>query len=126
MSQRTFEERTTSYWWWFAGALFLLVPLDLFATLSAVAAYGLAIEANPVMRWLLRRGLVTVVLAHLAVTVGTTWLFSHLLASVRGTAAPYDRYLERGVSIWLRLLVAAGLLLQVNNAVVVLFGVSAR
>lgn len=115
-------ERPGAYWWWFGTALYVLLPLDLLTTAGVVGRYGIAAEANPLVRWLLRRGPVALLGANLVVAVLAVWLFARLLESVRTSAAPYDRYLERAMAAWLKLLVATGLLIQVNNVVLLWAG----
>ncbi|MFC7177665.1 hypothetical protein [Halosegnis marinus] len=44
------------YWEGVAAALFLLVAADLLTTVYAARAVGVGAEANPVVRWALRRG----------------------------------------------------------------------
>lgn len=119
-----FEERETAYWAWFAAALVLLLSVDLLTTMAAAAKYGLAGEANPIMRWLLARGPLAATAAHLAVAVLAVWGFSRLLGVARRTPAPYDGYLERGIAAWIGLLLAAGLVVLANNLAVLAVGTS--
>ena len=118
-----FEERATAYWAWFAGALVLLLSVDLLTTMAAAAKYGLEGEANPIMRWLLAQGPLAATVVHLAVAVLAVWGFSHLLGVVRRAPVPYDGYLERGVAVWIGLLLAAGLLVLANNLAVLAGGI---
>lgn len=71
--------RIEEYWDWFAVALFLLVTVDLLTTVGATRKYGLDAEINPVIIWLFRQGLLTVVVAHLAVTVLAVCAFAGLI-----------------------------------------------
>lgn len=106
--------------WWigFTVALFLLVPVDLLTTLASVAAYGSTVEANPFMRWLLGRGLLEVVLVHLAVVVLTVASFHVAVEAIRGAPASYRSSLVYGVDAWLTLAVATGIVVVVNNLLI--------
>jgi hypothetical protein len=59
------ESRIEEYWDWIAVALFLLLTVDLLTTLAAARLVGADAESNPLMRWLLGRGVVIVIGAHL-------------------------------------------------------------
>lgn len=118
------EKRLDAYWWWFGAALFLLVPADMITTIVAVSKYGTGVEANPIMRWLLSRGLVYVTVANLVAALLAVCLFSMLLTVVRRTTDPHDTYLSRAVETWLGLLLAFGLLVVTNNIAVLVWGES--
>lgn len=111
---------TESWWAWFAMVLYLLLPIDLLTTLVSVSRHGLAVEVNPVMRWLLELGAFPVLAGHLLVTVLAVWLFDAVVTAVR-QAPPADR---RGVIIvvdlWLATAFVAGVALTVNNLLVIL------
>lgn len=103
--------------WWvlFAVALFLLVPLDLLTTLVAVAKYGITVEANPVMRWLLQRGLLVTTTVNLIV-VGVAIIMFHLAVErIRCVPPPERRVLTVGVNVWLAILIVSGIALVLNN-----------
>lgn len=108
--------------WWqgFAVALFLLIPVDLLTTLMAVWKYGMGVEANPVMRWLLDQGLVAVGLVNVVVACLAAYLFHTALGSIRRAPSTYQRPLTHVVNAWLAVLIAGGLLLVGNNLLAVL------
>lgn len=108
--------------WWqgFAVALFLLVPADLFTTLMAVTKYGMVVEANPVMRWLLDQGLFAVALANVVVVCIAVSLFHTALDGIRRAPPSYRRTLTHVVNVWLAILIVGGLLLVGNNLLAVL------
>lgn len=93
MHRRSLDDRFEEYWTWIAGVLFLVITLDLFTTLYAAALYGVAAESNPVVAFLLERGLVELVLANLGATVLVVVLFDHILSLIRETVPPFDRLL---------------------------------
>lgn len=107
--------------WWtrFAIALFLLIPLDLLTTLAAVSQHGLAVEANPIMQWLLRRGLVAVTLANLAAVCVAVALFHAAVERFRRTPPAHRRRVVRAVNAWLGVLLLAGCALVANNLLTV-------
>lgn len=103
------------WWFWFAVALFLLLPLDLLTTLLAVSKHGLVVEMNPIMQWLLSRGIVAVTVAHLVVTAVVVWLF-HAALGWRERAEPSHRRLFTDVMrVWIATLILAGLVVVSNN-----------
>lgn len=112
------------YWSWIAGALYLLLTVDLLTTLYATDIYGPAAEANPYMRWALERDVLAVVglnLAALAVLVVLFQVYVRLLARVDGIEG---WVLARSFECWLGGLLAAGLFVFANNLAVIFFGES--
>lgn len=103
------------WWYLFAVALFLLVPLDLLTTLLVVAEYGTAVEANPLMRWLLDQGLVAVTAANLAVVVLVVALFHAAVRRIRQTPPAYHRPIAVVVNVWVGVLLLGGTALVTNN-----------
>ena len=93
----------------------VLLPLDLLTTLLSVSHHGLAVEANPLMLWLLGRGLPDLVLAHLAVTVLAVSGFELVIRIVEGISSTTQTRVALGVEIWLGLLIVSGVLLVLNN-----------
>lgn len=109
-------ERHVCRWWVsFGVALFLLVPLDLLTTLLAVARYGVGIEINPVVRWLLAHGLVAVAAANLAVVALAVYLFHVALEGVRTAHPSSHRLLIRVVHVWVGALLVTGVVVVANN-----------
>lgn len=109
------EKRARRWWLGFTAALLLLLPIDLFTTLLTVSRHGTAIEANPIMRWLLEQGIVEVTLVHLAVTGVVVYLFHLTVAAVQQASVSSKLSLERGVNAWLGIMLAGGLVVVVNN-----------
>jgi hypothetical protein len=112
------EERVDRWWFWFAVALFLLLPLDLFTTLLAVGIYGTGVEANPIMRWLLRQGLLAVTVANLAVVGLVVSLFHVAVDRVQRVPPAYRSKVDPAISAWIGFLILAGLVLVANNVLV--------
>lgn len=110
-----FDDRVSLWWRWFAVALFLLLPLDLLTTLVAIDRYGTAVEANPLMRWVLRQGLVVTTLVHLVVLVIAVWLFYVTINAVRRVPLSDRPTFVRLIDGWIGLLILFGGLLVVNN-----------
>jgi hypothetical protein len=114
--------RVEEYWDWFAVALFLLITVDLLTTIGATSRYGLRAEINPIVVWLFRRGLLAVVVAHLAVTVLAVTAFAALVRTLNSVSSPYDIYLEYAIEVWLGLLMVTGLVVFANNLSVIVLG----
>lgn len=112
------------YWDWFAVALFVLITVDMITTMYAAWYVGPAAEANPLMRWALYQGLVTVTLVNIAATVIAVGGFALLMKLLRRTEPPWDRYVAVGVEAWLGLLIAGGLFIFANNLVLIFQGYS--
>lgn len=120
----TFPLRYREYWDWFAMALFVLITLDMLTTRFAASAAGAGAEANPLMRWVLRQDVIVLTVVNLAagaIAVGSFYVLMQLLESCR---APYDRYLARGIELWLGGLIAVGLFVFANNLSVIIHGQS--
>ena len=115
---RTLEE----YWDWFAVALFVLITVDMITTVYAAGYVGPAAEANPLMRWALEQGMVTVTLVNLAATVVAVGGFALLMQLLQATEPPWDRYVAVSVEAWLGLLIASGLVVFANNLTVIVYG----
>lgn len=113
---------TEEYWDWFAVALFLLITVDMITTMYAAWYIGPAAEANPLMRWAIHEGLVTVTLVNLTATIIAVLGFYILLELLESATEPYDRYLAAGVELWLGGLVAVGLFVFANNLFVIFHG----
>lgn len=107
--------------WWvlFGVALFLLVPLDLLTTLIAVATYGITVEANPVMRWLLQRGLLVTTVVNLIVVGVAVAMFHLAVERIRDVPPAERRVLAVGVDIWIAILIVGGGALVLNNLLII-------
>lgn len=112
----------TEYWDWFAVGLYLLITVDLLTTIGASAQVGIGAETNPFMRWLLVQGPIAIAIVHVAIVVVAVYAFSGVLGAVRRAPDRYRPALERGVEVWLGLIVAAGLFIFANNLAVVVLG----
>lgn len=120
-SHRAEVEADVEQWWrWFALALFLLIPLDLFTTLLAVEKYGTAVEANPVMRWLLQQGLIAVTAANLLVVGLSIYLFHVAIERIRHISPSYFPMVTYAVQAWIGSLIVVGIVLVTNNLLVIL------
>lgn len=106
-------------WRWFGVALVLLLGVDLLTTLWAASLWGVGAEANPVMRWLLGRGIGFVLLVHvmvLAVAVGGFQIVMSIESRLEDT--PRRRY-RRWCTAWVAGLVLVGAFAVVNNLLVI-------
>lgn len=122
MSHRPVEDRLDEYWEWFAMALFVLITVDMITTIYAAWYVGPASEANPLMRWALGQGMVTVTLVNVLATVVAVGGFYLLMQVLQATESPYDRYVALGVEAWLGVLISGGLLIFANNLYVIFHG----
>lgn len=112
------------YWTWTAGALYLLLPLDLITTMYAAAIYGPMAEANPIVRSALAHGpgrLVVLNLAALFLVVTLVAAYMRLLERTQGIEA---WVMARSFELWVGGLIAAGLFVFANNLSVIVLGVS--
>ena len=115
-------DRIDEYWEWVAVALFLLTTVDVLTTLGAAATVGVDGEANPFVRWLLRRSLPALIAVNLLAVVAGTVGFRGVVATLRRTPPWLRPYYAVVVEAWLGLLVAAGLAVFANNLAVIVFG----
>jgi hypothetical protein len=118
------HERIDEYWEWVAVALFLLTAVDVLTTLGAAATVGVGREANPFVRWLLRRSLPALIAVNLLAVVAGTVGFRGVVVTLRRTPPWLRPYYVVVIEVWLGLLVAAGLVVFANNLVVIVFGES--
>ena len=110
------------YWSWTAGALYLLLTLDLLTTIYAAGLYGRAAEANPLVRQALDAGvpnLVVLNLLALLVVAALVYAYMELLTTVRGVQA---WVMARSFELWVGGLVVAGLFVFANNLSVIVLG----
>lgn len=110
-----FDDQVVRWWRWFAVALFLLIPLDLFTTLLAVARYGTGVEANPVMRVVLQQGLVVTTVVNLLVLGVAIALFHAAVDSVRRVPLAQRGHFVTLINGWIGLLILSGSALVLNN-----------
>ena len=112
------------YWSWVAGALYLLLSVDLLLTLYAAGIHGPRAEANPYVQWALTQDpavLVGLNLLALAVLAALFYGYIELLAAARGVEA---WIMARSFELWVGCLVAAGLFVFANNLSVIVLGQS--
>ena len=114
------DEHVRRWWIGFTVALFLLVPVDLLTTLVSVAEHGVAVEANPIMQWLLSQGAVALIAVHVGVIVVTVYAFHVAIGAVQRAPVSYRPSLGQGVDIWLTLVLVTGVVLVANNLLVLL------
>ncbi|MEF8772141.1 hypothetical protein [Halodesulfurarchaeum sp.] len=122
MSESPGTAPLNEYWEWFAVALFVLITVDMITTVFASWYVGPAAEANPLMRWALQQGLLTVTVVNLGAAVIAVGGFALLIQLVKGTNPPWDRYIAFGVETWLGLLIASGLFIFANNLFLIFHG----
>lgn len=116
------RERRREYWSWAAGALYILLTLDLITTLYAASIYGPAAEANPWMRWALQQGVVTLVIVNLAALVVLVVLFYGMIELTMRAPDRYEQTIALTFEIWLALVLAVGLVVFANNLAVIIHG----
>ena len=89
---------------WVAVALFLLVTVDMLTAMIAAAALGPEAEANPLVRWTLRRGTPTLVAVNVFAVVLAVGFFYALRGMLRrtraGTAGRSRCSSRRGSDCW--------------------------
>lgn len=112
------DEEVEQWWLQFGVALFFLIPLDLLTTLLVVTKYGTVVEANPIMRWLLARGLLVVGVVNVAIVCLVIGLFHLALVGIRRAPASRRSSLTHVVNVWLGILLVAGITLVTNNLLV--------
>lgn len=122
MHRESLEDRIDEYWSWLAGVLLLLITADLITTIYAAAVHGVDAESNPVVGFLLGRGIVELVIANLVVTVVAVVLFDRVLSVLRRTVPPFERLLSVVLELWLGVLLSVGLAVFANNLAVIFFG----
>lgn len=113
------DQSVRRWWRWFTVALLLLIPLDLLTTLIAVAEHGTAVEANPIVRWLLQQGLLAIVVVNLVVGILAVTLFHVAMEQFRRAAPSTPRPFVLFVNLWIGVLVATGAGVAVNNLLVI-------
>ena len=116
------RERRREYWSWAAGALYILLTLDLITTLYAASIYGPSAEANPWMRWALQEGVETLVLVNLVALVILAILFYGMIELTVRAPERYQHTIALTFEVWLALVLAAGLLVFANNLSVIILG----
>ncbi|MFB6176951.1 MAG: hypothetical protein ABEI99_07395 [Halobaculum sp.] len=116
------SDRIEEYWNWIAVALFLLTTVDLLTTLFAAAVVGTASEANPLVRWLLRRSLVDLVVVNLLAVVLAALGFRGIVATFERTPPRLRPYYAVVIEAWIGLLLAVGLGVFANNLSVIVLG----
>lgn len=122
MSSAPVNARLQEYWDWFAAALFVLITADMITTMYAAFYVGPAAEANPLMRWVLGQGMMTLTVVNIAATVLAVGLFYAMIQLLSHMDAPWDRYVGIGIEAWLGLLIASGLFVFANNLYVIFHG----
>jgi hypothetical protein len=111
--------RTTEYWWWIGLAMFLLFPVDLLTTLIAVEQFGLHIETNPLVRWLLTQGLLALTLANIWLAVTAALCCHGILEAIRDATEFYQRSLALSFEVTIGLLLTLGVFIVSNNLLVI-------
>lgn len=91
--------RARGYWGRYLLVLLLLLPVDYATTKIAVSTYGLEVELNPVMRWVLRQPLVIEVAVHIGVLSVAVLGFGLLLEAIE--REPVPGHLATAVDAWL-------------------------
>jgi hypothetical protein len=104
--------------------LFISLGVDSLTTLFLTRRYGIGVEINPVMRWLLQQGPVVYTGVHVLALLVVISLFSRFLDTVRSASPPSDRYLEIALQVWLGLLIVVGLFVVTSNLSAIVFGES--
>jgi uncharacterized membrane protein len=117
-------DRIREYWDWIAVALFLLIPVDMLTTLYAARVVGAGMESNPLIRWALGQGVLTLVGVNVVAVVGVGVLFYGLVQLLEAVPAHRKRYAVVVAELWLGLVLAVGFAIFANNVTVIVFGES--
>lgn len=110
------------YWSWTAGALYLLLPLDLLTTMYAAAVYGPMAEANPYVREALVHGTGRLVALNLAALLIIVTLIAAYIRLLERTRGPEAWVMARSFELWVGGLIALGLFVFANNLAVIVLG----
>lgn len=124
MESMAVEGRIREYWDWIAVALFLLLGVDTLTTIYAAEVFGAEAEANPIVRWALEQGVLTLVLINLLAIGLVAVIFYGLIELIRTSPEPYDWVISRALEIWIGLVVAGGLVVFANNVSAIVLGKS--
>lgn len=116
------RHRRREYWSWAAGALYILLTLDLLTTLYAAGIYGAAAEANPFVQWALQQGVVTLVAINLAALLLLAVLFYVIIELTVRAPEHHQQVIALAFEVWIALVLAAGLLVFANNLSIIVFG----
>lgn len=114
--------RRREYWSWAAGALYILLTLDLLTTLYAAGIYGVTAEANPFVQWALQQGVGTLVVINLAALLVLAVLFYGMIELTVRAPEQHEQVIALAFEVWIALVLAAGLLVFANNLTVIVFG----
>lgn len=115
-------ERRREYWSWAAGALYILLTLDMLTTMYAASIYGAAAEANPIMQWALQQGTTTLVLLNLGALLVLAVLFYGMIELTIRAPERHQTMIALAFEVWIALVLAAGLLVFANNLSVIVYG----
>lgn len=117
-----YENRRREYWSWAAGALYILLTLDLVTTIYAAAIYGPVAESNPLIQWALQHGIPTLVLLNLLALVVLTGLFYGIIELTVRAPDTHRPIVALAFEVWIALVLAAGLVVFANNLTVIFHG----
>lgn len=117
-------ERVGEYWDWIAVSLFLLVTVDMLTTMFAAERSGVSAEVNPLVRWALGRGILTLVAVNLVAVIVVVAFFYGLVEMLERSPERLRRPFAVLVEIWLGMLLFAGLFVLANNLSVIFLGQS--
>lgn len=112
--------RTGEYWQWIALTMFLLFPVDLLTTLVAVGKFGLHVEANPLVRWLIARGTLVLAAGNVALAAVAAGCCHGIVTAIRDVTNSYRRRLALSFEVTIGLLLSLGLFVVSNNLSVIL------
>ena len=118
------ESKIEEYWDWLAGALFLLLSVDLLTTLYAAHVVGVDAEWNPMTRWLLGEGSAVLVGANLVAAVLVVSMFWGIIEQLQVTPSRLQGAFALAIELWLGALLTVGLAVFANNVMVIIAGVS--
>lgn len=116
------QQRRREYWSWAAGALYILLTLDLLTTLYAAGIYGANAEANPVVQWALQQGTLTLIAVNLGALVLLAVLFYGMIELTVRAPDKHQQMIALAFEVWIALVLAAGLVVFANNLSVIVFG----
>lgn len=110
-------------YWSLAGlAVFLLIPVDMVTTVLAAHQYGVHAEANPLVRWSLQQGLLVFSVVNLIAGVLAIGAFGLLLRTMKNSTGIEFWITARMYELWVSSLIIIGIVVAVNNLLVVFTG----
>lgn len=117
-------QRRRKYWIWTGGVLYLLITVDMITTIWATELHGPGAEVNPLVRWAVQHGVVTLAGINLAALFVLGILFHWMIELTIEAPERYQPTIALAFEVWIALLLAAGIAVFANNLSVIVLGES--